>query len=458
MTTLKQKVALFLGLLLLLYVYLFLGEHSTALMHHIKVLTSLGEGDIEVGDSGGDHRLGQIVTHHNGSFLYFHLPSLTDFNIERDFYRFKPSSSSTNAKEKFCLRVGTDEVIQKTGEEPVCVCKDNYSGPECALPPLVHQTASSSSSAKGSTQFARLLRPRRILVSLIWPTYPFEVANSTSSKRARLERLAEAMTAMAAYVDLFVLHELRIELEMSPSNGTKTEEEKTEQTEDPNSLAYQMTKGRLLGRHSAYSLLFSSRVTVPPSSTKKEGEQIFELTDLEAAAALKSWSVFARQITEYRPADLLLFMSAGNLPSEPLLRFLKYHSGLNDITHLLPLYSLKLLYGTGQTSSSAAAFSSATVEVDHKATESRLNGFLKRTDSDEQVPLTSASYHLRNVMLSFELMTFLCRYEVEHFLASYCLTEQRLVDRFQRHFWPIRLGGVGSAHSANLSATFSIPP
>lgn len=217
-----------------------------------------------------------------------------------------------------------------------------------------------------------------------------------------------------------------------------------------------MAKGRLLWRHSAYSLLFNNRITVP--STNEKDEQLFDLTEFEASASRKSWFVFAQQITEYRPADLLLFMSTGNLPSEQLLRFLKYHTGLMDITHLLPLYSLKLAYHNQiETNSTLSAFSSATVEVDRQATELKLNAFIKKAeDSSNQVPFPS--YHLRNVMLSFELMTFLCRYEVEHFLASYCLTDQRLVDRFQLHFWPIRLLSVGNLSVANLSATFSIAP
>lgn len=472
-STTKQKATLFLALLLVLYMYLFFGDHSTALMRHIKVLTSSSSEGDENNEVG--HQIGQIITHHNGSFLYFHLPSLTDYRIERDYYRLKLSEDKTDSKEeeKLCLRIGTEEVVQQ-GKSAVCVCKDNdYTGEECSVPPIVHRTVNlqppSKSNSKSNSLFGRLLRPRRILVSFVWPTYDdstFKVVKNVTitGKEARLKKLVETMNSMAVYVDLFVIHELRVRFELKTDNQTQAPEEE----EDKNSIKYQMAKkDRPLGRHSAYSLLYSTSTVVylDKSSQSQANENLVDLTSFEESAARKTWFVLTQQITEYRPADLLLFMSTANFPSETLLRFLKYHTGLMDIVHLLPIHQLKLAPAknissnlTNKTSPGNATLQiTAKMELDSQATEPRLNAFLSVDKVSNSFSNFPKSYHLRNVMFTFELMTFLCRYEYEAFLTSYCLTKPQLVDRFQGHFWPIRLTTVGSSQIGNLSATFSIP-
>lgn len=420
-TSFKQRVFLCMCLLLVLYIFLF----DSPFLSHIRVrLLSLG--NFSAYGALYRHQIGQIVSNRNGSFLYFHLPSLNDFNIERDFYRlnsFGVQVKNDSIASKYCLRRGSAVADVQGQNQILCVCKSNYSGSECAIPSVVHQTV----DQKITKAIRRLRRPRRILASLIWPTYEYEVFNQTN-KELRLQKFADTLAMMSQYVDLFIIHEISI----VPNATTKI-------SDDQYSLANQFKKG-LLVKHAMYTLLFSKSIVYQPYS-----KIALDLTNFEFEAVRKSWNLFSRQITEYRPADIILFLSIKNFPSESLLLYLKYHTGLTDIVHMMPIHLFSV---HGNEHNSLTAYTS----VDQEATPTKVNSFLDVS----KVQLSSGNlYHLKNVITTFEYLTYLCRFNFDRFLANYCLTEQPSVDRFQANFWSINLVGVGSTRT-NLSATFTI--
>lgn len=330
------------------------------------------------------HQLGELVTNSNGSLLYFHLPSLEDYKIERDFFKL---NSLDGLSVKFCLKNGV-AVKEIHAEIPFyCICNEGYSGEECSIPSTIQSVLDSNQNL----HIEKLLKPRRILLSLIW----LQVYSSNRTLNdLKIEKFRQVFTKLAQFVDLFIVHEVQI---LQPN------------VTDLFPLQRHFQAGSLRG-YSQMTLLYPSAIN----------QSSFDLNKIESEMMHSSWNIFTTSVTEYRPEDLILFMSINNFPSERLLLFLKHHTGITDIVHLNPIHNWSI--------------KNWTLESKLQQQEKKIASFFKVSDESE---LEHLVYHLKNVMISFEYLSLVCRYSYRQFVANYCLDQSELIEKFQHNFWPV---------------------
>ena len=416
-TSFKHK--LMFGICIFFLIYFFLDIYSSLKVGHLKIhILSFGNFSFLNNDTvyyAHDH--GRIVTNRSGTFLNFKLPSLFDFNIERDFYKF----INNKHEDKYCLRKGGD--LANINEPVYCGCKNDYSGKECAIPPLIYRTIHRNLSSK----IFRLTKPRRILLSLIWLTNDYSIANKTN-KAIRVEQFSRALDSLSQYVDLFIIHEVILTFNMTRIIA---------EDDDQHSLAYQF-KHDALAKHAQYSLLFSNIITLDSKTNLK-----VNLSKLEYDSMKKSWLLFTNRVTEYRSEDFLIFFSINNLPKEDLLLYLKYHAGLMDLIHLKPNYSVSVYTenGTLKVISMVDEWSDSKDPIHHH----------------QPYYYDNNNINLKNIIVSFEFITYLCSFKFENFYSKLCLTDRQQIDHFEKYFWQINLVNIGTSDiKSNLSSTFTI--
>lgn len=419
-TLFKHRLLLFVCLLFLVYILF----STDSLVTHLKIRLLSNRSFVR---DTSQHKHGQFVSDENGNFMYYHLPNLDDYDIGQ--YYFELNSNGLEAYNetltaKYCLRNGTDlvDVQQSSHHQLKCLCKANYTGSECSIPPLINLTVESKLIAN----ISRLRRPRRIVLSLVWLTYEYTDGNRTS-KIIRLEHFTRTFEMMARYIDLFIVHELRLLTNEST-------------IDDPYSLKSQFING-LLSKHSEYTLLYSRDIPLD-----QQNGQI-DLEKLEFALMRQSWHLFTTRTTEYRPADLLIFLSINNFIHEDILLYLKYHAGLMDIIHLQPIQSTFL----HQSNSTLFNITNEAVII----SEFKFKSFISMSQNSFPSNYSGGSFHLKNVIITFEFITFLCNYQFDLFVINYCLVDSKQLDHFKANFWPINLVSIGNGNQ-NLSCTFAI--
>lgn len=397
------RVFVYLSLFFTLYVLLLSGS---SILERFRIRSIFPKLRLTTTTNAGQnhHQLGQIITS-NGSFMYFHLPSLNDYNIENDYFSFNDGA-------KYCLKSGTLAADVDAVNPFFCACKSNYSGDDCAIPRLVRIATERYSDLV----ITKLAKPRRLVLSLIW----FPGHRSNESSWTGLDQLKQTLDALAPYTDLFIIHDVQLGEQEDPVDDDLPHP----------SIQYQLEKG---------SLRRFQSITIPLTHTITPDSPKFNLDRFEYELMKKSWMILTKQVTEYRPSDLLFLMSVNNFPKAELLTYFKHHAGIDDIVHLMPIHSW-LVEGNGTLLAST-------------------NNYLVniRVDSIVDKPIPELLvYHLKNVLVTFQFVSFLCRYDFDHFSHNYCLSDQELVKQFVRNFWNIHKTQLGSDNDLRINSTTTI--
>lgn len=383
----KFRIFATLCLCLSFYVFIF---NKSSIFHKLKAQL-LFISNLNNPNDIYQHKFGQLVESSNGSLLYFHLPSLKDYSVEKDYFELNSIEFSDNNKpsKKYCLKDGAD--INEIQSENLfyCICKQNYTGPRCSIPFNIKSVL----DVQKNIQLYHLQRPRRILISLICF---FNYSDNYTINEFKIKEFHDKFAAIAEFADLFVIHEIQLA---------------TTNSENKNLLRRHFTDG-ILKQFNQFTLIYNSSIDHNQATSINLNKFEFEKMRL-------SWDIFTSRVTEYRPEDILLFFSINNFPKRELLLFLKHHGGISDIFRLNPIFTWK--------------FNSNFTLSQQKQSQKR--------NSKE----SSSVYHLQNLIVSFEYISFLCRYNFLNFVSHYCLNQKETVKRFQNNFWKIHAANINNS-------------
>nr|XP_027193653.1 uncharacterized protein LOC113788387 [Dermatophagoides pteronyssinus] len=394
----KSKLKLFILLCLTFGCYVLILQNSSFLnkFHWNFLLASNLRATIFHG-----HRVGTktIQNRPNGtSIVYFHLPSLDDYKIQDDYFQFNKTltdklTSSQSSNILSCLRRGSQVVQSNLIGFQTCICNANYFGQNCSVPRMIQNVLQQNSELKIVT----LNKPRRLLMSLIWLSHHQQ--NSTLDQ-INLENLYRTLDEFSPLIDMFIINDIIFE---SPRNNF--------------SLQTQFNHG-LFSKFKSFTFLNTIKF-----NDKRQYDENFRHIEWESMR--QSWRIFSTQVTEYRPADLLIFMSINQFPATDLVLFLKYHTGIQDVVHIGPTYNF------------------------HYQNKSLMMfDDYQRSSSNESIkinnPVNSMLDHIKNVIISFQYMASLCQFSFEHYIANYCRTNQNLIKHFQTNFWSLHYIRIGS--------------
>ncbi|KAH7636988.1 beta-1 [Dermatophagoides farinae] len=393
----KSKLKLFILLCFIFGCYVLLIQNSSFLneFHWNYLLASNLKATIIHG-----HRVGtkNVQIRQNGtSTVYFHLPSLDDYKIQDDYFQFnktitdKLTSSQSSARS--CLRRGSQVIQSNLIGLQSCICNPNYFGQDCSVPKIVQDALLQDSELKIDT----LNRPRRLLMSLIWLS--FHQHQNNTLYQINLENLYKTLDEFLPLIDMFIIHE--IIFEPSISNF---------------SLQTQFDHG-LFSKFKSFTLLNAIKFN-------EYGKSSENFRHIEWESMRQSWRIFSTQVTEYRPSDILIFMSINQFPTTDLILFLKYHTGIQDIVHIGPIYNFYYQ-------------NKSLIMFDH---QNSLSTESIKTNN----PVNSMLDRIKNVIISFQYMASLCQFSFEHYITNYCQMNQDLIKHFRANFWPIHHIRIGS--------------
>ncbi|KAF7494271.1 hypothetical protein SSS_05923 [Sarcoptes scabiei] len=318
------------------------------------------------------NQFGHSIRDPNGTFRLFYLPSFIHYSMENHYDRYQ-----SNGQDRYCLRNGYRKIKSDIFVKS-CDCKKDYEGEECSIPKIV-------SNSLASKKIKKLSRPRRILISII-----IVVEHRQNQTLNLVERLNRILEQYSSLIDLFVLNIIEYSYNQNITENSTFE--------------WQFENG-ILKKYKPITFIKTEIVSSNHFDYK------FEINLLR-----HSWNTFSHQVTDYRSDDLLVFLSVNQIPKYDLILFLKYHSGINDLTSLEPIF--------------------------------RYNMNVSAMSSNQSKNVIS------NKILSFQYLSLLCRYNFDNFMKNYCLSNDKMVKHFEKNYWSIHNLKIGDDRLPSTSVIF----
>ncbi|XP_054157757.1 uncharacterized protein LOC128956099 [Oppia nitens] len=394
-------------------------------------------------DNGGGGQLwpnrGRRTVDSSGQLLYYHLANAT---VDHMMYYYDidgDSGGNGGHNRVVCHKLGTDwnRTLGNTRNNS-CQCMDHYyTGLDCGLPLAIADRLPAEDSSRLQKRLRRVSKARRVILSLILYTMVgnnnIDSDNNTNNSRTRqqlVNQMNQTIYKLMDLTDLLVITEIQLTSSSSSSssgdrnrkclkiNNTIDNNNNCGNNSDVNNdLLMQMVTNKL----NKYSdIVIYNRLNITSKQWSAIGPQGLYLYTMS-----KVWQTCLHRVTDYRPDDLLVFMSANAFPQRSVLMFFKHYTGYPE--------PIKLLL-TGHYPLQQYKHNNIGDKLAKRLTEPAIVNHCK----------------LVNTIVTFEYLTLLCRYDFQLFKTNQCLnsSNKKFLHKFNQTYWPVRYWSL-SANSNN---------
>jgi hypothetical protein len=364
-------------------------------------------------NSMNEHKRGVRNYDENGVLLNYHLPNLSDYQIDKYYEQLIDG--------KYCLTEGTNWT--QTNAINSCICLNGYFGNDCGIPSIVFNSLLNRMNINDMV-VKRVSKPKRIVLSVVlFPNY---------DSLSFLSFINNSFHSLSNFIDLFIINQIQL-IQTNNNNNNNNNNEKLLNIYFNDSKSANNSKNSANNNliENSYDLKeifnkelkqFSDIVLFESIGLNLEEVAKIDFNEFQYYVLSKLWTLVKRRVSEFRPNDIIFFTS-NSFPILDIIKFIKHYEIVSQPIKLVSF-----------------------------VTQSKMNNSSLNL-SHFYDPVLVNNNNVINIALTFEYLSLLCRYDFEPFRKNQCMDDERHVQKFVDTYGPIDLWTIGN-YSLNASATY----